>query len=111
MNTDVKAIMKEAINNFDSIRVSKKIIILGDMLELGKESYNEHIEIIRLLETVQCDNIILVGPEFNNVKTQIACLHFNNVDELKLWFNNEEFSDTFFLIKGSRKIGLEGLLL
>ena len=52
--------MRETINYFDCINYRKKFLILGDMLELGNTSENEHMEIINLITNMEYE-FILVG--------------------------------------------------
>ena len=103
------ASMKNALENFGKMKAKKKIAILGDMLELGKYSYDEHKTIIEQALSLHLDQVLLVGKAFLAIKnTQVR--HFENVDFLKKWLAKEDFVDTHFLIKGSRGIQLERLL-
>ncbi len=103
--------MRIAIENFATLPSDlKKIVILGDMLELGEESKIEHTAIIELAQTYDFSRIILVGDVFGEV-TREKVLHFADVIKLKSWFDEQNFQKHFFLIKGSRGIRLEKLLL
>lgn len=102
--------MEAALESFNVIASGKKIVILGDMLELGKESYKEHMAIAELLKKFSFAKIILTGEEFKKVKDHIHCLHFDTTVELKKWLTAQNFSDTYFLLKASRRIRLEMLL-
>ena len=102
--------MMEALKNFASVPAAKKIAVLGDMLELGEASLQEHLEVVNFLKTQNFQQIILVGNEFSNVKNEMNCLHFNDTAAAKKWFQNEHFTCTTFLFKGSRGIGLEKIL-
>jgi len=101
--------LKNALENFDKIKSDQKIVILGDMLELGKYSSNEHEKIVEQCKTMQLDDIILVGQEFSKIKDK-AIRKFKTVQALKLWFDKQEFNENYFLIKGSRGIKLEKIL-
>ena len=104
------ASMSNALDNFGKINAKKKIAILGDMLELGKYSYDEHKQIVAQAKALNLEQVILVGKEFLAIKdTQV--LHFENVQLLKEWFDEKDFQDSYFLIKGSRGIKLEQLLV
>ena len=104
--------MHAALESFAEMPVEKKIVILGDMLELGEVSLQEHKDILRYLKDQDFDKVILAGEEFKKAldHSSFDFLHFKNADELKTWFQQQEFSDTYFLLKGSRLIGLERLL-
>ncbi len=101
--------MRIAIENFVDLKTDlPKIVILGDMLELGKESRKEHAKIVERLENSIFEKVLLVGAEFEKVAKKEK--HFKDVEALKDWFEKQNFQNHFFLIKGSRGIKLEKLL-
>lgn len=102
--------MDNALENLKKINVPKKVAILGDMLELGDFSKTEHIKIIEKAKSLGLNELILVGKEFSNIQKD-EVKYFDNVDELKNWFEKQEYEQTYFLIKGSRGIKLEQLIL
>jgi UDP-N-acetylmuramoyl-tripeptide--D-alanyl-D-alanine ligase len=102
---------REAVINFSRLPGKKKIVILGDMLELGDYSYSEHLGILQLCLSLHFNQIVLVGPKFSEVAGETtSVLLFENVHQLKTWFEEQSFKDCSFLIKGSRGITLEKLL-
>ncbi len=103
--------MSEALENLSLIQAEKKIAILGDMLELGEASYEEHLLIALKLKNMQLSQVVLVGSEFGKVADKLNCLHFNTTAEAKEWFVSQVFENTVFLLKGSRKLALEQMLL
>lgn len=102
--------MKEALDNLGEIDAGKKVAILGDMLELGKASEEEHFLIVSQLKKLSLYGIILVGKEFEKVKDEIDCFHFDDVEQARQWFDRQHYENTTFLLKGSRLIQLEKLL-
>ncbi len=100
--------MRKALENFSAIPASKRVAILGDMLELGDYSADEHQAIIDLATAQGYQHLILVGSEFQ--KTRHQNIHFEDVKALKKWMTINSFKDTHFLIKGSRGIQLEKIL-
>ena len=56
--------MKAAIENFASGDFESKVLILGDMAELGSESQSEHIELLEFIKSNSFNNVLLIGPEF-----------------------------------------------
>ena len=88
----------------------KKIAILGDMLELGDASHEEHFALVKFLKTLHLDKIILVGAEFEKVRDKIDCVHFTTTEEAKNWFAKQHFENTTFLLKGSRGIAVERVI-
>ncbi|HMG69405.1 MAG TPA: UDP-N-acetylmuramoyl-tripeptide--D-alanyl-D-alanine ligase [Chitinophagaceae bacterium] len=97
--------MSAMIIDFSKYPIVNKIVILGDMFELGEYSDEEHKEMIRLLIERKLDNVILVGKEFK--KHNSPFIHFEKTSDLKDWLIKQNFKDFFFLVKGSRGIALE----
>ena len=100
--------MKAAIDNFISLDFPKKILILGDMKELGLESEREHQFIVDYIQQFQWEKVFLVGENFNKTSTEFV--KFLNISEVIKYFSNKEYQDTFFLIKGSRSMQMEKIL-
>ena len=100
--------MKVAIDNFISLDFPKKILILGDMKELGLESEREHQFIVDYIQQFQWEKVFLVGENFNKTSTEFV--KFLNISEVIKYFSNKEYQDTFFLIKGSRSMQMEKIL-
>jgi UDP-N-acetylmuramoyl-tripeptide--D-alanyl-D-alanine ligase len=103
--------MEVTLNNFSNIQAPglKKVIVLGEMLELGKESNTEHLKIIQLLESLGFKDVFLVGNGFQQNKNGYY-KYFNNSDLLKEYLNSHKFENAYFLIKGSRGVKLEKIL-
>jgi len=99
--------MQAAIENFASMKMQNKFLILGDMLELGAESEKEHLALLELLVKKQLLNTVLVGEEFANLSTTDEFKTFNTVDDLLLHLDVLQLKNMYILIKGSRGIKLE----
>ena len=100
--------MKAAIENFAKFPSTKKILMLGGMMELGEESIVEHEAIVNLVQQYQWQNVILVGGDFAKIIQPFT--YFSNASEAKVWLNSQLFTNTFFLIKGSRSMAMEKIL-
>ena len=101
--------MKAAITNFGQMDVEHKVLILGDMLELGEQSDYEHNQIIALLNQYNFEKVILVGPQFGKTNNQFHC--FDNIDALLAELSDKnDINNCYILIKGSRGIKLEKVL-
>jgi UDP-N-acetylmuramoyl-tripeptide--D-alanyl-D-alanine ligase len=103
--------MKVAIENFVQLDNPNKILILGDMFELGQESAQEHKIIINLLlneENIVC---FLIGKEFYANKIDKENFHFYETFEAFSNFLKEtKIENSSLLIKGSRGMALERTL-
>ena len=83
-----------------------KIIILGDMLELGKYSKKYHKKINKILKKIQNKKVLLRGEH-----TKYICgKHFSSNQELIEYLKNMNIENTIIFIKGSRKIKLEEIV-
>ncbi|MEH6771992.1 UDP-N-acetylmuramoyl-tripeptide--D-alanyl-D-alanine ligase [Maribacter arcticus] len=101
--------MKVAVENFNSLEKTNKVLILGDMFELGNSAEEEHQAITDLTKTLQFENVLFVGENF--YRTQTSSIKLKNFEELKahLSQNNLQANSTI-LIKGSRGMALERTL-
>lgn len=99
--------MEVSIQNFLQIDQRNKVMILGDMLELGSVSDVEHQKVVDSIENSGVDTILLVGEKFMKTRTSSNILKFENVEEMKNGIDSSFFSNKFILVKGSRGIQLE----
>lgn len=97
--------MWAALNNFSSMKAAKKAVILGDMLELGSESDEEHLKIIDFIEKSLYEKAFLVGHEFKRLNRN--AMAFETVEELVEALKNDHLVGYSILIKGSHGIHLE----
>lgn len=99
--------MAAAIDNFKLMKVGRKMAILGDMLELGAVSDEEHQKTVDALAAAGIKEVWLVGEEFG--KTHTAFRKFKNVDEVKAAIAAHRPENYYILIKGSNGIHLSQL--
>ena len=103
--------MTEAINNFVQLDKPNKIVILGDMFELGDESLKEHMNIINLLLKEDEIDCCLIGKDFYTNKIEKSNFHFYETFDS---FSNDlkalKPKNKMILIKGSRGMALERVL-
>jgi UDP-N-acetylmuramoyl-tripeptide--D-alanyl-D-alanine ligase len=98
--------MALAIQSFMELEGKNKVLILGDMLELGDEQDAEHLKIIDMISGLNLYEIFLVGEIFRkNAPTSIRT--FGTVDELNSYLDLNSLEGCKILIKGSRGIQLE----
>lgn len=102
--------MRAAILNFAQTDYTQKMLILGDMLELGHLSESTHEEIKSLLiETGLANQSWLVGSHFGKTQTT-PFSYFESADAVKVVLQKTAIKDKQILIKGSRGIKLESLV-
>ena len=100
--------VEAAIKNFSKREDEQKLVVLGDMLELGDESHSEHSKIIHLLEELHLDSI-LVGSQFGLVGQQ-SFICFEDAKQTLSYLQENPIKGKTILIKGSRGIQLETIL-
>jgi len=106
--------MTAAIRNFlDEPLASRshRIMILGDMLELGRWTDGEH-RAIALLATSQADaEVLFVGENFSRAAAVLRqCRAFASREELEKYLQDNPISDSLVLVKGSHGIGLDKII-
>ncbi len=100
--------MRAAIENFSQMLTPNKMVILGDMLELGDESLAEHRAIVDLVK-ISGFSIVLVGPDFEKAAGgEFEC--FKTSDQACEWLLKKQIRDFTILVKGSRGIKMEKVL-
>ena len=111
--------MAASLENFRSIKASGKVLVLGDMLELGEDSLQEHCSIIELALSLETQMVLLVGVEFQKAFDELSGKGklkesegrriglFENSAILCEWLLEQGIKGRTFLIKGSRGTRLE----
>lgn len=99
--------MMAALKNFRQVEAPHKMVILGDMKELGEASREEHQKVVDYLKECGFDRVVLVGPEF------AAATHsyqtFQHVDEVLADIRIHKPQGYYILIKGSNSMKLSQL--
>lgn len=102
--------MKASLKSFLSDVSSENYLILGDMLELGEYSREEHIKILEFLKEFPQIKTFVVGEKFSNAAQNYNCHTFFNVQQLCSFLRKNPIKTGNILIKGSRGIQLEKVL-
>lgn len=92
--------MQAALDNFSQIEAENKMVILGEMRELGEDSAAEHQKVLNRIADLKVKTVWLVGTEFQKLANDtVRC--FANVDEVKEAIKAQPFQNRTILIKGS----------
>jgi len=103
--------MVVALENFHNSPSKNKIVILGDMFELGQESTTEHQHIVDLIEKLKFAKVYLIGENFNETQsTRQNVNYYKSFTDFKSGNKTEDLEDSEILIKGSRGMALERVL-
>jgi UDP-N-acetylmuramoyl-tripeptide--D-alanyl-D-alanine ligase len=103
--------MIAALSNFNQLNNKNKVVILGDMFELGETANLEHQYISDYANSLNLQKVIFVGENFHNIETKNdTSYYFKTFEDLNDNFGNLNFENQSFLIKGSRGMALERIL-
>ncbi|MDY6408615.1 MAG: cyanophycin synthetase, partial [Prevotella sp.] len=99
--------MLAALDNFEQINAENKMMILGQMNELGESSEEEHRRIVNRIRQMSMSNVWLVGEAYAKIKCHYQ--KFNNTEEVKKELKENPKKDCLILIKGSNSLHLSEL--
>jgi UDP-N-acetylmuramoyl-tripeptide--D-alanyl-D-alanine ligase len=103
--------MAVAIDSFAKLDAARKIIILGDMFELGDAAPDEHLLIGKQIAEKNFDIVILAGKLMQHALPVLPkAYYFPDKFSLHNWVMDNPQTHTHFLIKGSRGMALESVL-
>ena len=108
--------LKSAIKNFDMIKInnSKKHLLLGDMLELGKYSKKLHIQIGKTINKTSLKNVNVIGKSvrltFDNLNKSKRGIIIKQKSQIINLIKNTLNNNDYLMIKGSNSTGLNSLV-
>ncbi|HRR23786.1 MAG TPA: UDP-N-acetylmuramoyl-tripeptide--D-alanyl-D-alanine ligase [Bacteroidia bacterium] len=104
--SSMEAALKNLSENYDG----NKVIILGEMLELGQDANAEHQHIVDLLSSMEKDLLILVGENFLHTTLNDHALRFKTSEDACNYLQNHAINESTILVKGSRGSKMEKVL-
>lgn len=111
--------MQVAIENIGQLQADRKVLILGDMFELGEEAAAEHLNIIKKALQTNVDERIFIGKEFFIASPEVRksgspedmkCSFYETAEDAIAGLKANPIKNSTILIKGSRGMALERLL-
>lgn len=103
--------MEAALTSFNNFPAAKKVVVLGDMFEMGANAYREHQTIADLAGSLKFDKIFLVGSNFNKTTNSAARVKkFESFLDFQKELEKTDLKQTYVLVKGSRGMALERVL-
>ena len=99
--------MHHALESFSMINGKHRLAILGDMLELGDKSEEEHRKLLDEIRSFGIEEVILVGKTFLKVCSEPDIKTFSDTVALAEYLKKNPVKHHAILVKGSRGIGLE----
>ncbi len=103
--------MAAAIRQFAVTPANRKLVILGDMYELGDESETEHAAVGKLVAEQNFDLVVLAGQDMKHALVHLPkAYYFPDKFSLHNWLMDNPQTNTHVLVKGSRGISLESVV-
>ncbi len=103
--------MMAAIDNCKSMKAENKVLILGDMNELGDSSVVAHENIGNYTSGAQFTQVIFVGKKMKDAHNENpTSIYFEKPELLKEFLSQSPIEDALILIKASRSLGLEQVI-
>ncbi|MEZ5037997.1 MAG: UDP-N-acetylmuramoyl-tripeptide--D-alanyl-D-alanine ligase [Chitinophagales bacterium] len=101
---------KHALESFAKSDATNKMVILGDMFELGEYALKEHQQIVDLAEKLNFDTIVLVGSIYAQTQTSKDVIKVQDAQAAKVWLNEYNPQHTQILLKGSNGMKMEKVI-
>jgi murE/murF fusion protein len=107
--------LNSAIKNFDALKIknSKKHLILGDMLELGKHSKKLHSGIGEIINKTSIDYVNVIGKNiaetYKNINKNKKGIILKKNSQIIHLIKNDINNNDYLMIKGSNSTGLHKL--
>ena len=102
--------MAPAVKDFAAYPAQNKVLILGDMFELGNDAEKEHKNILEEIDHKKFIAVALAGNTFYKFKNNFDAFFFADTESLKKWFDGQNFHDAVIYLKGSRGMAMETIL-
>ena len=104
--------MKSLINTVSKANVSNKIMILGDMFELGENSLKLHMDVLEYALESNIDKIVVTGENMNKAAKRIddnRIIAFDNKEEIIQNIAEILCRNSIIAIKASRGMKFENI--
>lgn len=100
--------MEVSIRNFSSYNDNQKVVIIGEMLELGDYAEEEHKRVAELVKSNGFCLVIFVGKGFENEAKDY--LYFPDSESCAQYLKDHPIHNSLILLKGSRGVKLERVM-
>lgn len=103
--------IKAALDNFEAMEHPNKIVILGDMFELGVDTDIEHNHMVEQVEQMALSKSLFCGvASAKAAENHNTTAYFLTKEALTDYLKENPITDSLILIKASRGMGLETLV-
>ncbi len=103
--------MEASLRHFSHLEGQNKLVILGDMYEIGEQTDSEHERVVALCKELKINSAVFIGEHFYKQRNNVEHYHFfKSREEATHWLNQENIENKTILIKASRGMALEKLI-
>jgi UDP-N-acetylmuramoyl-tripeptide--D-alanyl-D-alanine ligase len=102
--------MQGGVADFSLYPAQSRVLLLGDMFELGSDSRSEHEALLRAIHPEDFSLVALAGSEFYFFKDKFPFAFFETTAALLDFLKSRTFTGSTFYIKGSRGMKMESVL-
>lgn len=102
--------MEKAIENFSRFDAPRKIVILGDMFEMGEHAQREHEAIYRMARALKFDALMVAGEHFKSEAVKMGDRGFDNAQQINEILKQMPLEQAAIFVKGSRGMAMEKAL-
>ena len=97
--------LEASIKYFSQLKLKRKIILLGDMLELGKQEVEEHSKFVNIIKNTDIDIVVTYGNLASFISKGLEVnkitFHSNNLDDIKHFIKSIIRPKDYILVKAS----------
>lgn len=107
------ASLESFLSAIDLIKKEKrpKLLIIGDILELGKHSDKIHLKLIKKINRIKHSEVWLVGEEMKKFQKQVSMgTYFESIEKMKEAILENDWKECTILVKGSNKMNLNQIV-
>ena len=102
--------MAAALDNLRTLQADRKAIVLGDMFEMGDDSYQEHRNVVEAALTVQAARTLFVGKAFYEHRRHAEAEFYETTEAAKVALTQQPIKNALVLLKASRGMAFEKLV-
>lgn len=102
--------MVAAISEFIKFSASHKLLILGEMRELGNVTDQEHEYLVDFLREQGITNVFCIGKSFEKSSGKAGFRYAGTVEQVMEWLKEAPITGHYIFLKGSRSNRLEKLI-
>lgn len=102
--------MAAALENLSSLQADRKAIVLGDMFEMGDDTYQEHLKVVKAASAIGATRTLFVGKAFYEHRRTSGAEYYETTEAAKEALTEQPIENALVLLKASRGMAFEKLV-